>query len=108
MPESQFDFIAKMLAWFAGISGTLFGAGKYHSTIAKKKELYNPDGSLIYVPAKDAEKCKDECIKMINDVSKDNKEKWDKIVAHMTNQNTEMMKISEFMGGVKQYMKNNK
>ena len=102
--ENEIGTIARFTGGVIALVGAAFGVGKYNSLIVKKKELYNDDGSLIYMSAKDADKCKEECQKIIADVATETNEKFDKIIGYVKEQNDRHIETTEFMGRVKQYM----
>jgi hypothetical protein len=109
--ESEIGFIAKVGgAIVAGLSvvGTIFGAGKYNATLVKKKELYHPDGKLIYMQAEDGKKCRDECDQTVAKITEETDKKFDKIIGYMKEQNDRHIQTTEFIGRVKQYMEQNK
>ena len=106
--ENELGLMARFTGGVIALAGAAFGLGKYNSMIVKKKELYNDDGSLVYMPAKDADKCKEECQKMIAEVTSENNIKFDKIIGYVKEQNDRHITTTEFIGRVKQYMENNK
>jgi len=107
--ENQWTSVIAKIAYsaIAVITGA-FGLGKYNANVVKKKELYHPDGSLIYMAAKDAKKCKEECHQMMNKVTEETNQKFDKIVGYMKEQNERHIQMTEFVGRVKQYMEGDK
>lgn len=96
MSENQIGLLAKLSGAAIALVSAAFGLGKYNACVVKKNELYYSDGSLIYLTVKQA-----------NEQSEKIDEKLDKIVDHLKEQNKESKQISEFMGMVKQYIKNN-
>ena len=102
--EQQLGLLAKIGAGLSALLGGAFGLGKYNANVVKKKEIYNPDGSLVYMPLKDAKKCKEECLQLVSKASKETEKKFDKIISYMEEQNDRHIKTTEFIGRVKQYM----
>lgn len=106
--EQQIGLLAKIGAGLSALVGAAFGAGKYNANVVKKKEIYNPDGSLIYMQAKDAKKCKEECREAINSITNETNQKFNKIISYMKEQNERHIQMVEFVGRVKQYMEHGK
>jgi len=102
--ETQTPFILKAFGAITAALGSAFGLGKYNANIVKKKELYHTDGTLIYMQQKDANKCKEDCLKMVSKASEETEKKFDKIIGYMKEQNDRHIKTTEFIGRVKQYM----
>lgn len=58
------DTIKTHWEWVVVAVSTAFGVGVVKSKVALKSELYNPDGSQIYVPKNEFEKVADKVEKM--------------------------------------------
>ena len=103
--ESHVGLIAKIGAALVSLVGGAFGLGKYNSILVKRKELYNQNGSLIYLTAKKAEDnindCRSAMAKEIEGVNK----RLDKISNILIENNKRDMSNAEILGGIKQYMK---
>jgi len=92
--ENQFwNPVAKFIYGIIAFGGSAFGLGKYNGTIVKKKELYNEDGSLIYMTAESF----DEKISAIG-------EKVSEISDYIIDKNKQDLEMHEFVGTVKQFM----
>lgn len=94
METQTTPFIVKLFGSAVALIGGAFGLGKYNANTVKKKELYNSDGSLIYLTA-------EQCRKNIEAVNK----KLDGITGYLKERNERDLELMEFVGHVKQYMK---
>lgn len=92
--ENEIGFMARLIGGIIALIGAAFGLGKYNANVVKKKGLYNPDGSLIYFTVQQAT---EQALQIDR--------KLDKIVDHMIEQNKESKEMANFVGSVKQYMK---
>lgn len=107
MPET-IDAFAKWIAGILTMLGGAFGLGKYNAKIVKKAELYDEKGNPLYMHLKDAKQCKQECVDLVSKITTETDKKFDQIVDYMKQQNERHIQMVEFMGTVKQFMKNSK
>ena len=88
------EAVIKYWAWLSGGALSIFGLGVARSKIVTKKELYNPDGTQIYLP-------KSEFIEKIDSVQIS----INKIENRDKEQTRTLTDIAKHMGAVEQYMK---
>ena len=107
--EQQVGLITKIIAGVGGVAtllGSAFGFGKYNANIVKKKELYNDDGSLIYMSKDDFKEVQEACREGVKNEIAVITEKVTKISDYLITKIEEDKKLNHTLGKIEQFMDN--
>ena len=104
--EQQLGWLAKFTAGIITLLGSAFGLGKYNANIVKKRELYNKDGSQIYMAKDDFKEVQKACREGVKNEIVIITDKVTKISDYLLGKVEEDKKLNHTLGRIEQFMDN--